>query len=47
MVKLAVELRFALREWAEIFAIGFAEEFDESARYLIEYFDGVWYVLKE
>ena len=29
------------------FAIGFAGEFDENARYLIEYFDGVWYVLKE
>ena len=26
----------------KFFAIGFAEEFDESARYLIEYFDGVW-----
>jgi hypothetical protein len=25
----------------------YPEEHDEWARYLVEYFDGVWYVLKE
>jgi hypothetical protein len=31
----------------KFFAIGLDEPYDASARYLIEYFDRVWYVLKE
>lgn len=31
----------------KFFAISFGEKFDEDAQYLIEYFDRVWYVLKE
>ena len=28
-------------------AVQFGATYDEAARYLVEYFDGVWYVLKE
>jgi len=31
----------------KFFAIRFEEDFDERDRYLIEYFDRVWYVLRE